>query len=390
MDFELTTQQQALRDRARALSDVELRPHAARWDEEEIFPERSFEAMADAGLLGLTVPPEYGGQGLGVLEACIVLEELAHGCLASAMIAQMFLNGPPRALATLGTQAQKQRHLPAVAAGQGYWAVAMTEPGAGSAGTELVTTLHRTGDGYRLRGEKWAITGGMRAGQFLVFCRAEGTSGASGIGAVIVRRGAPGFAEPEAEPKMGGRGVAEASLRFDDVPIAEDDIVLFPDPASKVGARMLVQQFNPERCGNAAMCIGVARAALDDSVAFTREREQFGRRIAEFQGIQWKLADMAVDIDSAQLLLWRATLTDDGGFPRMHETAMAKLVAGEMAQRVTNQAIQLHGHRGYTRTRPIERYFRDVRGMALGGGTAEIMRNLIGAEVSGVRVSQRG
>ena len=389
MDLELSQPQRDLQATAQRLAEDELRPHAARWDEQEEFPERSLEAMAGSGLLGLTVPTAFGGQGAGVLEACLVLEEFARGCLASAVVAQMFLNGPPRAIATLGTPDQQQRYLPEVAAGRAYWGVAMTEPQAGSAGTELTTTLSRDGDRFRLDGQKWAITGGARAEHFLVFCRAEGTSGPKGIGAVVVHRDAEGFAEPEIEPKMGSRGVAEASLRFDGVAISPDEVILTPDPESKQGARMLLQQFNPERCGNAAMCIGVAQAALDDSVSFTAEREQFGQPIAAFQGTQWRLADMAVDIEAARLLLWRAALTDEGGFPRTRETAMAKLVAGEMSQRVTNAAIQLHGHRGYTRTRPIERYFRDVRGMALGGGTAEIMRNLIGAEVSGVRVSQR-
>ncbi|MEA2247590.1 MAG: hypothetical protein QOH46_2119, partial [Solirubrobacteraceae bacterium] len=165
--------------------------------------------------------------------------------------------------------------------------------------------------------------------------------------------------------------------------------VLAPDSASRRGAELLVTQFNPERCGNAAMCIGVARAALDDSLAFVAEREQFGRPIVEFQGIQWKLADMAVDVEASRLLTWRAALSDSGGFPALHETAAAKLAANEMAQRVTNQAIQLHGHAGYTRARPLERYFRDVRGMALAGGTTEILRNILAAGLTGRRLSQR-
>jgi alkylation response protein AidB-like acyl-CoA dehydrogenase len=388
MDFTLTAVQEALRDRARALAD-ELRPAAARWDAEEVFPEPSFAALQASGLLGTTVPEAHGGAGHGVLEACLILEELARGCLSSALVAQMFLNGPPRAIARLGTEEQQARFLPAVARGDAYWAVAMTEPDAGSAGTDLQTTLHRDGDGFRLRGRKWAITGGDRAEWFLVFCRAEGTRGARGIGAVAVHRDAPGFAEPVTDPKMGMRGVAEAALTFEDVPIDARDVVIPPDPESSRGAALLVRQFNPERCGNAAMSIGVAQAALDDAVHHAKQREQFGRPIVEFQGIQWKLADMALEIDAARLLTWRAAASDDGGFPEVRATAMAKLYAGEMAQRVTNEAIQIHGHRGYLRTYPVERYFRDVRGLSLGGGTAEILRNVLAAEVTGLRFSQR-
>jgi len=390
MDFQsLTDQQEELRRRARRLAESELRPHAAHWDEEEVFPEPSLEALRHSGLLAVTVPSEHGGMGLGTFEACLVLEEIARGCMASALIAQMFLNGPPRAIARLGTDEQRRRLLPGVADGRRYFAIAMSEPQAGSAGTDLSTTLSPKGAGFRLTGIKCFITGGARADSFLVFCRAAGSSGPKGIGAVVVERGARGFAEPEVEPKMGTRGVAEATLRFEDVPIPERDVVIPADPSSSRGAALLLKQFNPERCGNAAMCIGVAQAALEESVAFVLEREQFGRPIVEFQGLQWKLADMALAVDAARLLTWRAALSDDDGFPALRETVMAKLFANEMAQRVTNEAIQIHGHRGYTRHRPVERFFRDVRGMALGGGTTEIMRNLLAGIVTGRQLSQR-
>jgi alkylation response protein AidB-like acyl-CoA dehydrogenase len=387
--FALSPEQARLRERGRRLAEDELRPHAARWDAEEAFPEPSLEALRRSGLLALTVPTRYGGEGLGTFEACLVLEELARGCMASAMVAQMFLNGPPRAIALLGTDEQRARLLPGVADGSRYFAIAMTEPQAGSAGTDLTTALRADGRDFRLTGTKCSITGGARADAFLVFCRAEGTRGASGIGAVLVQRGASGFAAPEVEPKMGGRGVAEATLRFEDVPVAARDVVLVPDPDSKRGADVLLRQFNPERCGNAAMCVGVARAALEDALAHVCERHQFGRPIVEFQGIQWRLADMAVDLEASRLLTWRAALSDDGGFPALHETAAAKLAANEMAQRVTNEAIQLHGHAGYTRSRPVERYFRDVRGMALAGGTTEVLRNILAAGLTGRRFSQR-
>lgn len=387
--FELDDEHRALQQRARDVAAA-VRPQAARWDRDEAFPESSLDVLRSSGLLGLTVPVEHGGLGKGVFEACLVLEEVAAGCMATAVVAQMFLNGPPRALAVLATEEQRGRLLPGVARGERYFAIAMTEPDAGSSGTDLATAVRRGSDGVlRLSGSKCYITGGDRADTFLVFCRAAGSSGGKGIGAVVVERGRPGFEVVDTSPKMGSRGVAEATLRFEDVEVRDEDVVLAPDPASSSGARLLLRQFNPERCGNAAMCIGVARAALEDSVAFAGQREQFGRPIVEFQGLYWKLADMAVRLDTARLALWRAATSSEDGFPSLQHTAVAKLVANEMAQYVTNEAIQIHGHRGYTREYPVERYFRDVRGMALAGGTTEVLRNLIAEQVTGRRLEQR-
>ena len=387
--FDLDDEHRDLQERARRVADA-VRPMARHWDEAETFPETSLDALRSSGLLALTVPVEHGGHGKGVFEACLVLEEIAAGCMATAIVAQMFLNGPPRALAVVGTAEQQARLLPGVARGERYFAIAMTEPGAGSSGTELTTQLARGADGVlRLNGTKCYITGGDRADTLLVFCRAAGSSGSRGIGAVLVERGQPGFDVVDTSPKMGSRGVAEATLRFEDVEIDDAQVVIPPDPDSTAGARLLLRQFNPERCGNAAMCLGVARAALEDSVAHTAQREQFGRPIVEFQGLQWKLADMAVRIETARLALWRAALSAEDGFPSLRHTAVAKLVANEAAQFVTNEAIQLHGHRGYTRDVPVERYFRDVRGMALAGGTSEVLRNLIAEQVTGRRFAQR-
>jgi alkylation response protein AidB-like acyl-CoA dehydrogenase len=381
MNLELTDEQRELRDFARHLADSELRSRAAYWDEQEEFPERSLELYREHGLLGLTMPTELGGRGLGVFEGCLVLEQLATACMASAMALQMCVNGPPRALLALGTEEQRARHVPRVIAGEAWFAIAMTEPQAGSDALALRTELRSTPDGLRLHGEKCFITGGDRATDALVFCRAPGTSGADGIGAVLVSASAEGYSVPEIIPKHGGRGVREAMLRFDGVPIAEEDVVLWPKEGSRAGARTLVTQFNPERCGNAAMALGTAVGAYELALEHARTREQFGQPIADFQGIRWKFADMLMDIDAARLLLWRAASTDVDGFPSGPETIMAKLYASEMAQRVTNQALQIHGHLGYARGTPVERYYRNARGFALGGGTSEVARNIIGGEI---------
>lgn len=388
---ELDDAQRDVVQRARRLADDELRPWAATWDEEERFPQRSYELLREAGLLGLTVPAEFGGAGMDVLAGCLVVEQLARACVASAMVAQAFLNGPWRAVYVLGTPEQHRRYLPGVGAGTRHFAIAMSEPGAGSAGTDLKAELRPDGDGFRLHGTKCWITGGREADTTVVFCRAPGSSGPRGIGAVLVNRGLDGVGEALVDPKMGFRGVAEATIRFDGAYIDPDDVLIRPDPASKRGASILVDQFNPERCGNAAMTTGVAQAALDDSVAHVKQREQFGRSLSSFQGIQWTLADMALDVETARLLTWRAARSANvTGFPDQRLTVMAKLHASEMVQRVTNSALQLHGARGYSRRWPIERYFRDSRGLTLGGGTSQIMRNLLGGIVLGERHSQRG
>ncbi|MDY7099558.1 MAG: acyl-CoA dehydrogenase family protein [Actinomycetota bacterium] len=386
---DLSPDERALRDRARAFAEAELRPWAAHWDEEEVFPARSYEKLREAGLLGLTVPEAYGGGGRPIVEGCIVVEELARCCASSAMIAQPFLNGPWRAVYVLGTEDQRRRYLPGVAAGERHFAIGMSEPGAGSSGTDLAATLTPDGDGYRLRGVKCWVTGGAEADTIIVFCRAPGTAGPKGIGAVLVGRGAEGMAEPEVDPKMGIRGVAEAVLRFDDTPIAASDVLVVPDPDSKRGAEILVNQFNPERCGNAAMCTGIAQAALDDSITHLRARQQFGRPLVEFQGLQWQLAEMATDVEVSRILTWRAARSTVDGFPDQTATIMAKYVSSQMVQRVTNQAIQMHGARGYSRRWPVERYFRDARGLTMGGGTAEVMRNILAGIAVGTRFSQR-
>jgi alkylation response protein AidB-like acyl-CoA dehydrogenase len=386
---ELTPDQRELVERARRVADEELRPWASHWDENEEFPLRSYEILRESGLLGTCVPAEFGGGGRTVFEGCLIVEQLARACVASAMVAQAFLNGPWRAIHVLGTPEQHARYLPGVAAGTRHFAIAMSEPGAGSAGTDLRTELRPDGDGFTLHGTKCWITGGREADTIVVFCRAPGSSGPRGIGAVLVNKGAPGMGVPLVDPKMGFRGVAEATIDFDGVPIPREDVLLEPDSASKRGAQILVNQFNPERCGNAAMCTGVAQAALDDSVNHVKARHQFGRSLSSFQGIQWMLADMALDVEVARMLVWRATRSNVGGFPELRSTVLAKLHASEMVQRVTNNALQLHGARGYSRRWPIERYFRDSRGLTLGGGTAQIMRNLLGGVVLGERHSQR-
>jgi alkylation response protein AidB-like acyl-CoA dehydrogenase len=387
---QLTAEQRSIRQRAKDLAETEFKPWAAHWDETEEFPQRSLDLLRESGLLATCVPEEYGGRGLGILEGCLIVEELAKACLSSAMIAQSFLNGPWRAIYVLGEEPLRQRYLPRVATGECHFAIAMSEPVAGSAGTDLIATLEPDGQGFRLSGVKSWVTGGREANAIIVFARLPGTVGPYGIGAVVIDQGAPGMAEPKVEAKMGMRGIGEAVLVFEDVWVDPEQVLIRPDAHSKRGSEILVNQFNPERCGNSAMCVGLAQAALEDSVAHVRARHQFGRPLSDFQGLQWMIADMALDVDVARMLTWRAAGTATvGNFPAQRETVSAKLYSSEMVQRVTNMAIEIHGARGYSRQWPVERYFRDGRGLAMGGGTPEIMRNILGGVVIGQRRSQR-
>lgn len=381
----------ALRTRAReALAPFGVEDFD-RWEEAGEYPEPVFDAIRDAGFTALTIAPEFGGEGLGVLEACVVLEELScTGGLAAGMILQMFVNGPSRAIREIGNAEQHARYLPEIAKGDTYFAVAMTEPTAGSSVVDMLTTLTPDGDGYRLSGEKCYITGATRANAFLVFCRIEGSVGPKGLGTVVVRSDQEGFRIERGTKKMGGNAIPEGELFFDRVRIKESDVVLKPDVDSTRGANIMLRQFNPERCGNAAMVLGVARAALEMSIRYSRERHQFGREICEFQGIQWKLADMAIRYESARLLLRRAATSDVDGFPDLRATMMAKIAANEAAEYICREAIQIHGHLGFTQDRPVERFYREVRGSWIGGGTLETNRNVLAAEVIGRRFSQRG
>jgi len=362
---------------------------AAYWDEKEEFPQENRELLAKLGYLGLVIPEQYGGSGLSILHATVFLEEISRVCFNTALVCQVAINGPSRAIEILGTEEQKKRLLPKCVSGEYMFGIGMSEPGAGSATTDMVTSVTPDGDGWRLNGHKVFCTGGHLATHILVFARFGKTKGAYGIGAVIVEKGMPGFTVGKPDRKMGGRGVAEAELYFDNVHIPKENLLMVGDENSTKSFRVLMSSFGPERVGNAAMCLGVAHEALELAVAYSKERHQFGRPICEFQGIQWKIADMATQIHATRLMVHHAATHLENGFPNPLAAAQAKLYANEMVQRVTNEALQIHGHYGFTRDFPLERMVRDSRGFALGGGTVEILRNTIASIVYGRSFNQR-
>lgn len=369
-----------LRALARGVADRDLAPNAARWDQCEEFPQPSWEALVRADITGLTIAEEYGGSGLGDVESAVVLEELARADVSSAILAQLAMNGPPRVIQHLGGPGVRERWLPRVAHGQLFISIGITEPDAGSAVGAMRAQLVADGDGFRLNAYKNYSTGGHRAGACLVWCRFPGSEGSRGIGAVVVDLSAEGVSVVGTHRNMGLHGLTEAELAFDEVRIDPDDVVIASDPASSAAFRTLIGHLNHERCGNAAMCLGAAQGALERAVRYLNDRQTGGRRLADLQGLQWKVADMAIELESARLLLYRAVglAEESGGTPPPLESAMAKAAANLAAKHVCDEAMQLLGGYGYSAEEPLERAFRDVRGLCFGGGTVEIQRNYVG------------
>jgi alkylation response protein AidB-like acyl-CoA dehydrogenase len=374
--------QQALRKLARDVAERELAPNARHWDETEEFPDASWDALRKADLFGITVGEHYGGMGMGDIEAAIALDELARADVSSAILAQLVYNGPPRAVEHLGNDALKERWLPLAASGEGLFCIGISETEAGSAVNHMRARLTPDGEGYRLNAYKNYVTGGHKAAACLVWCRFPGSEGSKGIGAVMVDLQSEGVTCAGTHVKMGLRGTSEAELAFDDVYVGPEDVLLEGDPSNSDAFKTLISHLNHERCGNAAMCIGAAQGALEYAVRYINERVVGGRPLAELQGLQWKVADMATQLDAARLLLLRALhLAGAGGTPPALETAMAKAAANLAAKFVCDEAIQLLGGYGYSREYPVERAYRDVRGLCIGAGTVEIQRNYIGSQV---------
>ena len=376
--------QAALRELARDVADRELAPYARHGDETEEFPQRSFEALRKAELLGITIAEEYGGAGLGDVESSIVLEELARADVSSAILAQLIFNGPPRAIQHLGSETLKRKWLPMTAAGEALACIGISETEAGSAVNHMRARLAADGDSFRLNAYKNYVTGGHKARYCLVWCRFPGSPAGStkGIGAVVVDLDAPGVTVAGTHVKMGLRATSEAELAFDDVRVERDDVLLWGDPGSSDSFKTLIAHINHERCGNAAMCIGAAQGALEYAVTYLNERKVGDRPLADLQGLQWKIADMATQLEGARLLLQRAVhLAGPHGTPPPLETAMAKTAANLAAKFVCDEAIQCLGGYGFSREYPVERVYRDIRGLCIGAGTVEIQRNFIGRTV---------
>jgi len=380
--FADTEDQAALRQLARDVATRSLAPMARHGDETEEFPQASWDAIRQADLFGITIGEQWGGAGLGDVEAAIVLEELARADVSSAILAQLIFNGPPRAIEHLGTDVLRDRWLPLAASGDGLFCIGISETEAGSAVGHMRARLTAEGDGFRLNAYKNYVTGGHKAVACLVWCRFPESVGTKGIGAVLVDLTAPGVTVTGTHVKMGLRATSEAELAFDDVRVEPADVLVWGDATNSESFKTLISHINHERCGNAAMCIGAAQGALEYAVTYMGERRTGDKTLAEFQGLQWKVADMAVQLEGARLLLQRAVhMAGPHGTPPALETAMAKTAANLAAKFVCDEAIQLLGGYGFSREYPVERVYRDIRGLCIGAGTVEIQRNFIGTSV---------
>ena len=388
-----TEDQSALRQLARDVAAREVAPRAAAGDETGEFPFAAVKALAAADLFRVTIGEQWGGLGFGDIEASIVLEEVARHDVSTAICLQLAFNGPPRGIEHLGSPVLQERWLPAVADGDAILSIGITEPDAGSAVQAMRTALTADGPGrWRLNGYKNYSTLAHVAAGVLVWCRWPGGDGAKGIGAVIVPMDRDGVSLTGRHRGMGIHAATESEIAFDGVEVTDDDVLLAGDPSSTEAFKVLLAHLNHERCGNASMCVGAAQGALEHAVRYMSEREVGGGPIAGLQGLQWKLADMAVALESARLLLARAVrLAGPGGTPPALETAMAKTAANLAAKLVCDEAIQIHGGYGYSREYPLERAYRDIRGLCIGAGTIEAQRNYIGGSVSrGARSASPG
>jgi len=385
MDFTLTKEQRELKEKAKRLAR-EFKERASYWDETEEYPHENVKKLVEAGFMGMTIPKEYGGGGRPLLDAVLVIEEIAKACTATARIVVEGNTGTVGALIHYGTEEQKSKYLPWVCREGEKPAIAITEPEAGSAATDLSTGAAIEGDHYVISGEKCWITGAGVSRLYLVFARFEDIPGAQGIGGILVERGTPGFEFGRREKGMGVRGLPEGTLIFTGCCVPEENLLV---SHKDEGFKKLMRAYNGQRLGAAAVALGVAQGAFDLAVGYAKEREQFGRPLCEFQGLQWIFADLATKLEAARLLIYRAAANAGFGFPSAVEAAMAKAYAAELVVEVTNAAIQIHGSRGYSREWPLERLARDARMFPIAGGSSQMLKNLIASRVFGRRFDQR-
>src|SRR5262245_14360814 len=378
VDFDLSEEMAALRDGAREFAERVLAPRAARSDAEEQFVAEQVKACAEAGWLGMTVPEEYGGGGLGTLGASLVIVELARACAATAVTVSVHATLLGQAIVRYGNEDQKRRYLPKVATGEMLGAYALSEAGSGSDAAALRCAATPDGpDHFLLDGTKLWITSGDQADLMVVFARTSSAAKSKGITAFLVETAWPGFSTGKKEKKLGIRGSSTVEIRFDRCRVPRSNVLGELNGGFAVALGIL----DGGRIGIASQALGISQACLDASIKYSRERVQFGQPISTFQSIQWKLAEMALQIDAARLLTWRAATLKDAGRPHTKEAAMAKLLASRCADYCGKEAVQVHGGAGYTKEFPVERYFRDARITEIYEGTTEIQNLVIAREL---------
>ena len=388
MDFSLSPDQKDLQARARELAKGEITARAAEVDRSEAYPWDNVALLKDAGFFGMTIPKAYGGQGLGYLDTVLVVEEMARACAVTGRISVEANMGAIGIIMAYGSEAQKNMAAELVLSGDKP-AICITEPEAGSAATDMTSRADQRGNGYVLNGKKHWITGGGVSRLYLIFARVFDAKGEEqGIGGFIALGDeTEGLEVGRREQTMGLRGIPECEILMKDMAVDADMLVL-PPRGLKKGFADLMTAYNGQRIGAATVALGIAEGAYRLALDYAQERQQFGRPIAEFQGLQWMLADMSIAIAAARNLIHRAALCPPGEFPDVLEAAQAKIFASEMAIRVTNDALQIFGAAGYSRAQPLERMARDARMFTIGGGTAQILRTQVASRILGKRLPQ--
>ncbi len=388
MTFELTDRQRALQSAARELAEGPVVARAAEVDRTEAYPWDHVERLVEAGFVGMTIPEAYGGGGRSWLDAVLVIEEMSKACSVTGRIAVETNMGAISAVMAYGTEEQKRMAADMVLAGDKP-AICITEPEAGSSAGEMTTRADQRGNRYVLNGGKHWITGGGVSRLHLIFARVFDRDGEEqGIGGFLaIRDETEGLRIVRREPTMGLRGIPEAEIAFEDMELPPS-MMLMPPRGLKKGFADLMTAYNSQRVGAATVALGIAEGAYRMALDWSEEREQFGRPINEFQGLQWKLADMSIKLAASRALVYGAARSGEDGFPDMLLAAQAKVMTSESAIQVVNDALQFFGARGYSRNRPLERMARDVRMFTIGGGTAEVLRNVVAGAILGKKLPQ--
>jgi alkylation response protein AidB-like acyl-CoA dehydrogenase len=379
MEFELTNEQQMIREAVREFTEREIAPKARHVDETGEFPAETFRKMGELGLMGLPFPEEYGGAGADNVSTAIAIEEVARGCGSTALAYSAHIGLGSAPIFMFGTEEQKRRFLTPAARGTYLAAFGLTEPHAGSDAGATRTTARLDGDEWVINGAKMWITNAPVAGHIIVTAVTDPDKGKKGISAIIVPRGTPGMTFGKHEPKMGLRGSVSTAIQLEDVRVPRENLL----GERGKGFVQFLQVLDGGRIGIGAMAIGLAQAAFEAASAYAREREAFGRPIGAYESVSNMIADMAVGLDAARLLVYRAAWLKDQGRPYTREAAIAKLFASEVGEKICRDAIQVFGGYGYSREYPVERLYRDQRLLTIGEGTSEILRMVIGRSVLG-------
>ncbi|HLV99252.1 MAG TPA: acyl-CoA dehydrogenase family protein [Ktedonobacterales bacterium] len=380
MDFNLIPEQQRVQAAARQFAEQEIAPVAREADETGIFPQHLVRRMGELGFLGGPIEPEYGGAGMDYVSYALLCEELGRVDSSVRGFLTVHTSLVSLCIRDWGTEEQKRHYLPRLATGEMIGCYALTEPNAGSDAASMEATAREDGDGYILNGEKIWITNGPSAQLAIVFASRDRAARHRGVCAFLVETDTPGFRRERMPGKeLGHRAAEHAHIFLDNCRVPASALLGAPGEGFKVAMSAL----DRGRLGVAAGAVGVAQACLDACIAFTTQRRQFGQRLADFEMIQTDLADMAADLDAARLLVYRAAWTKDQGLPATRATSTAKLFATEAAMRAASQAVLIHGNRGYSNEYPVERYYRDIKGMQIYEGSSHIQRVIIARELVG-------